>query len=162
LKFAENHLPMVNVADHPRLETIETDEAQPAENLFRWKELRKLLLISQAVLQGYHGALWSHQRWQQAGKSFVRRGFEPNENQVARTNLVGLARAPGLNAKIALWAADENAFAPHGIKIRAQKEMDFLACAGQFGAVKASDSSAADNGNLHGQQKRHPENSQSA
>ena len=50
LEFADDNLPMIDMVDYARLNAVETNEAQTAEDLFDWKELGKLLFIAEAIL----------------------------------------------------------------------------------------------------------------
>jgi hypothetical protein len=153
---------MIHVVDHAWLKTVQANKTKTAKNLLRRKKSSELLFVSQAVLQCEQRGPLPHKWRQKAGKALVGGRFEPDENEVAWADFLWVARTPGLDAKITLRAADENAFAAHAIEIGAQEEMNLLTGTGQLGAVEASDGSTPDNSDLHSQQKRHPEQPQSA
>src|SRR6266571_5123164 len=54
LEFADDHQPVFDVVDQTRLQAVQTDKAEPAKNLFGAEQSRKLLFVSQAVLERQH------------------------------------------------------------------------------------------------------------
>src|SRR5947207_9031760 len=100
LKFPEDYLPMVQVLDDARLDTIETNEAETAHDLFGSKETGELFFVAQPVLQGQHHSGRTHQWGQQAGELIVGSGLEGDDDEFGDADLRWRASAFGPDLKI--------------------------------------------------------------
>src|SRR5436309_784479 len=89
LEFADDHQSVFDVMDQTRLEAIQTDKAEPAKDLFGAEQLRKLVFVSQAVLEREHSGVGADQWRQQLGKSRIGRRLQRDEDQFANADLFG-------------------------------------------------------------------------
>src|SRR4029079_16085760 len=51
LILAEDNLPMVDMLDYSRRDSVQADETKAAHDLLRWEELGQLGLVPQPILQ---------------------------------------------------------------------------------------------------------------
>src|SRR5260221_12306269 len=127
----------------------------PRSTLFPYTTLfRSLLLVSQAVLQGHNGGAVVNQRRQKPRKLRVDRRLQPNQDQIAGSNLFRGSRALWADAKVTLRTPNRDTTAPDRLVIRAQQEVDVSAGLREFRAVEAADCATADDGNLHDSTKK--------
>jgi hypothetical protein len=154
LKFADHNTPVIDVMDDSWLQAVQTHETKTAENLPNREQASQLLLIAETVLQRNYCCPWADQRRQETRKLRIGSGFKTDQHYVTRADFVWRPGAPRVDAKITLWAANENAVAPHRIVVRTQQEMDISASPSQLRAVEAADCSTANDGNLHDSTKK--------
>jgi len=155
LEFPHHYLAMIQVMNEAGLDSVQTDEAKPPKDLFGREQTGKLVFVPQSVLQRQEGRPWPNQRRQQFPKDMVRSRLQTDDHQIARANLSRSARAFGPDLEITLRASDGQPVSPNRVIIRAQEEMNLLACPRQFGAIKAADCPATNYRDFH--KKRHPD-----
>jgi hypothetical protein len=149
LKLTEDDLAMVNVMNQAGLQAVQANETEPAQNLFRGHELRELLFVAQAILQGEDSGCGSNEGRQQVAELAVGGGLQADDDQVAGADLLWCPGAPGPDMEIALRAANRDALAAHNLVIGAEQEMEVVAGAGELCAIKASYGPTANDGDAH-------------
>jgi hypothetical protein len=154
LKLAQKDLAIADVSYDPRREAVQANEAKPAHDLPDREELGQLFFVAQAILQGEHGRRRANQRWEQSRKLFVGCGLESNEDEISRADFLGTLGAMRADLEIAVRALDSHAMSPYHFVVGPQEEMNLMADARKFGAVKAPDRSATDDGDLQGSMKK--------
>jgi hypothetical protein len=154
LKFTKHDFAVIDVMDDTGRNAIEADERQSAHDLLGWDELRELLLIPEAILQGENGGVGCNQGRDQLRELIVGGGLKADYHQITRADCVGSSRTFWPHIEIAFSAADRDAVAPDDFIIRTQEEVDVAVIAAKFGAVKAAEGAATDDGDFHRAQKK--------
>src|SRR6266852_8303017 len=112
--------------DDARLDPVQTDEAEAAQNLLGRKNPRQLLLVAQPVLQRQDSRRRPDQRRQEFGELVVGGGLESKDNQIAPADGFRDVGAPGVCPESAFRALNEDATPSQHLEIGPQKKMDFL------------------------------------
>src|SRR5439155_18530905 len=85
----------------------------------------------------------------QFGELAVGRRFESDQHQVANTDFLRRAGAPGVDMKIPDDTADAQAFGAHPGVVGTEQKMSFLSVAAELGAVVTAERAATDHADLH-------------
>src|SRR3974390_3490901 len=83
LKFAQHNLTVRRVLNDARLDTIEADEAEAAQDFFRRKQACQLLLVAQTILKGDHGRARADERREQFWELVVGGSLKCDQDNIA-------------------------------------------------------------------------------
>src|SRR6266852_4349553 len=108
--------------DDARLNPVQADEAEAAQNLLGRKNPSQLLLVAQPVLQRQDGRRRPHQRRQEFGELVVGGGFETQENQIAPADRFRDVGTPGVSPERAFGTLNEEAAASDHLEVGPEKK----------------------------------------
>ena len=148
-EFAEHNFAVRAVDDHPRLDAVQADKAQPAQDVLRAKKRGQRFLVTQAILERQYDAPLPYQRRQQTGKLVLGRGLESDQDEVTRANLFRRARTLGVSAEIAVDAPDKDASLANHLVIRPQEKMNVVAGLAELRPVEAAERTASHDRRSH-------------
>ena len=147
--FAKDDRAVREVMDYARLDPVQADETEAAQNFFRAEQIRQGRLVAQPVLQRHHGGVLTHQRREQFGELAVGRCLESYQHHVANADFLRCACAPGADVKIPFDAAHAHAFGAHAFIVGTQQPVRFLSVATELRAVVTAERAATDHADLH-------------
>ena len=153
LKFAEDHLAVVDVVNHTGFEPVQADKTKPAQNLVRRRTERAscsslpspFCKVKMAVAGPTNGG-------SSRGNCSLAVVLSPISTSSHGPISSGLLAHRGRVWKSPCGLRTMYAVAADNFVIRTQQKMDFVPGAGELGAVKAPDCPAANNSDFHGNQ----------